>query len=231
MFFEKSELPATRTKYIGFFEKQLPHETRIPFVTSILLTVKITKPFQIVSQQVYAKEKSEVKIYAYIMMATPADEDIILCEMSHYRCSHTNFYVWGHFKDNKKTPLVERELVLNTMLSYARSNMSLLIGGYKQNTFMQYQMKKKRNDSTPALQTENEYAALNDKNDDEDDMDAVLRYNIVSANVEEDDLDNTLKDINLLDYVQEHFVDSIQEPVFTRYMDQLMIRLRFTMIK
>jgi hypothetical protein len=67
LFFDKSELVATRTKYIGFFDKKLPHGTRIPFFTSLLSTlVDISRPYQIMSHLVNAGDhnnKSQVRTY------------------------------------------------------------------------------------------------------------------------------------------------------------------------
>jgi hypothetical protein len=46
LFFDKSELPSPRIKYIGFFDQKLPHGTRIPFFTSIIRKLEhISKPF------------------------------------------------------------------------------------------------------------------------------------------------------------------------------------------
>lgn len=233
LFFDLSELNATRVKYLGFFDKNLPHSTRIPFFTSLLRkTVKISKPFQILSQQVQAGEDSAVQSYAYIMVASADDEAIFLREMQYFRCVHTNFYEWDKFKDIKQTPLAYRDLILSTMLLYSRSNMSFVLSGFHENNFMLLQMKKKSNDSETTSNNSNRYAALSDDHDDDDVMDENTRLRIVTANVITDDLDDTLKDVNIYWTLSRNILSIIFKNVFfIKFTVRPIIKSSFTLIK
>jgi hypothetical protein len=68
LFFDRSKLPSPRIKYIAFFDKKLPHGTRIPFFTSLICKlVHIGKPFKISSTLVKASDDSDVQAYAYLL--------------------------------------------------------------------------------------------------------------------------------------------------------------------
>ena len=223
LYFDKSELPTTRTKYIGFFDKKLPHGTRIPFFTHLVnKLVNISKPFQIVSHLVYAankdeNEKSSVQTFAYVMMAAPGDEACILREMSSFKCSHMNFYGWEHFK-SKKTPLLTRENILGAMTEYVTPHMSLLFNGFQENVFMRTVANKPSEASIPAaFGDNNRFAALQEDDEDDDmDIEGITRLRIITANPETDDLDDILSGVNMLDFIQEHFVDALQEQIFVQ---------------
>lgn len=150
-FFEKSELKSTRIKYIEFFDKKLPHGTRITFFTALLRKlVHISKPFQILSTLVKASDKSAVQMYAYLLVAAPSDEACILQEMKQFNAPHTNFYGWEKFKDDKQTTEVQREEILTKMNAYVDQNMSILFKGFQDNVLMRMTSKKKRGESAPA---------------------------------------------------------------------------------
>jgi hypothetical protein len=167
LFFDKSELRTTRTTYIGFFDKKLPHGTRIPIFTSLLnKLVHISKPFQIMSHLVNASEKtnnSAIRTYAYgVLIASPADEATILQEMAHFQCPHMKFYGWEKFKD-KSTSMADREKDLIEMGDYVTPHMSLVFNGFHENVMMRMGTAKPRGDSVPAAAGDkNMYSALQD---------------------------------------------------------------------
>lgn len=67
LFFDRSELQTTRPKQVGFFDKGLPHSTRLAFFNSMLeQTVKMSRPYQLLSQPVHANDPGKAKSFAYV---------------------------------------------------------------------------------------------------------------------------------------------------------------------
>ena len=58
-------------------------------------------------------------------------------------------------------------------------------------------------------------------------MSDATRLHIVTANPAADDLDLKLKDVNMLDFIQGHFIDSLQESLFIQIYGPAMAKLRY----
>jgi hypothetical protein len=54
------------------------------------------------------------------------------------------------------------------------------------------------------------------EDDDDDDMDITTKSHIINANPTTDNLDVTLKAVNMLDFIQTYFVDTNEEPIFVQ---------------
>ena len=215
LFFDKSELASTRIKYIGFFDKKLPHGTRIPFFTSLIhKMVKITKPFQIRSLLIHASPESDVKSYVYMLLADPADEATILTEMQQFTCSHTKFYGWETFQGNA-VPLADKENILMEMNKYATPNMSIVFNGFKDNVLMRSLPQPSQSSKTiTRFGTGNSFAVLQDDSDDDEEMAEDTRLRLVKASPSDTDLDVVLCDVCMLDFIQERFVDDMNNSLF-----------------
>lgn len=70
IFLDLSEIPSTRPKIIGFFDRKMPHGTRIDIFQGYFATVaKRSRPYHLFSQTIYASKDSDNTCFAYVIKA------------------------------------------------------------------------------------------------------------------------------------------------------------------
>lgn len=97
------------------------------------------------------------------------------------------------------------------MNDYVDQNMSLLFDGFQDNVLMRMTPNSQQEEITKSsVGDPNPYASLQDELDEAEEMETT-RFNIVNADPFEDDLDETLHDVDMLEFIQQYFVDDFED--------------------
>lgn len=142
LFLDISEIPCTRPKMLGFFDRKLPHASRIDIFKGFLQsTMNISKPYQIYSQTINAGDGTGLKCHAYVLKADFKDAEIILQDIARSQAtSSTKFYVWEDYRDH--TELVDKRKFISEMTAYARNHASFIFSGIVANDYMRLKSTK-----------------------------------------------------------------------------------------
>lgn len=205
LFIDRSELACTRPKEIGFFNKKLPHDTRIPFfMNAISQMVKFRKPMQILSKPLYEGPGSVLKCFVYVMIADPKDEADILADMANFKHPELEFYQWSAFKDSKKQ--TTKVGIINEMNTFARDHSSILIKGLKENCLMRLR-------STTSVSDED---YMLDDDDGVDLVDSVTMDSKADEETLDKQVNRQLQDVTCVNFLYNHFIDSEGKPIYVQ---------------
>ena len=200
LFIERGDLACTRARPIGFFNKKLPHDTRIPFFDEALhQIINFRKPFQIVSQPLYEGKGSVLKCYVYFMIADPRHEAELIEDMALLNHPNLEFYLWSSFKESKER--TKKVGIINAMNTFAIGHSSILIKGIQENCFMRL---------------------CSTKHADDDDMDAIEEFVDASMmdqdlfEASEQELNQQLSQVHLVQFLHNHLVDSEGHPIYVK---------------
>lgn len=210
LFLDISEIPSTRPTLVGFFDHILPHTTRIDMFQNFLHSVvKISRPFQIYNQLIYASGGSDEKCYAYVLKSDYKDSATILQDMKNLSASSKiGFTVWSEFKDH--TDPADKLKMVQEMTIYNRGHASLVFSGVLANDYMRLKNNKRSKDAaTDGTISESQQASI--------DLDTQR--------------DLSFSKLRCLEFMQQYFVDSDQNPIFTRIDGPLHNKIQVTFAK
>lgn len=137
LFLDSSEIPNTRPKLIGFFDRKLPHTSRIDVFKGFLKkTVSMSRPYQIFSQTINAGDNTDLKCYVYVLKADSKDAETLVKELAKLirPTSSVRFYPWEDFRDH--TELAVKRKIITDMTTYARNHASFIFHGIVANDYM-----------------------------------------------------------------------------------------------
>lgn len=200
LFIERGDLACTRTRQVGFFNKKLPHDTRIPFFTMLLKQmIKFRQPFQIISQPLYEGKGSVLKCFVYVMIADPRHEKELLEDLAVLRTTDLEFHPWSAFRDSKQR--TTKVGIINEMNTFAIGHSSILIQGLQENCMMRLFSTKIPGDE--------------DMDSPEEFVDACTMDNDLFSEYEVD-LNYRLQQLSCIEFMYSHFVDSNGIPIYVQ---------------